>query len=315
MKKTNMIKRVISAAVSSTVILSSVVFAAEFKDMPDNWATGALNAAVANGLISGDNGYIMPDNYMTRAQMAAIMVRATGAKKEADISSFTDVPKSEWYYSPMAKAVYMEAFTGADNKLNPESFITRQEAFVVLSRVFGLIYTKEKDTSSLDAFSDKDEIADWAKEAVALIVKAGYVGGNDGKINPNSNITRAEFAVVMDRLVKYYIDEPGDYTPASDGNIMIRSKDVNINKLTTDKMICIGDLDAEDKVNFNECNISGTVAQRGGYLTLDGTYTDLRAYMEAATLDITKLEKPVLKNMKSYIRKATYFIDYSKYVD
>lgn len=209
----------------------------------------------------------------------------------------------------------MEAFTGSDNKLNPESYITRQEAFVVLSRVFGLIYTKDKDISVLDEFADSGDIADWAKEGVALIVKSGYVTGNQGKINPNDNITRAEFAVVMDRLVKYYIDEPGDYTPADDGNIMIRSKDVNINGLTTSKMVCIGDLEKEDKVTFNDCNIDGTVAQRGGYLTLFGTYRDLRAYMENATLDITNLEKDVLKGMSSYVRKATYFIDYSKYVD
>lgn len=315
MRKTNMIKRAVSFAASAALILSSSVFAAEFKDMPNDWSTAALNAAVENGLISGDNGYIMPDSFMTRAQMAAIMVRATGAKQEADISGFTDVSKDEWYYSSMAKAVQMEAFTGADNKLNPESYITRQEAFVVLSRVFGLVYTKDKNDSLLDLYVDNDEIADWARESVALIINAGYVTGNQGKIKPNDNITRAEFAVVMDRLVKYYIDEPGDYTPADDGNIMIRSKDVNINGLTTSKMVCIGDLGKEDKVTFNDCYITGTVAQRGGYLTLFGNYRDLRAYMENATLDITNLEKDVLKGMSSYVRKATYFIDYSKYVD
>ena len=80
-------------------------------------------------------------------------------------------------------------------------------------------------------------------------------------------------------------------------------------------MVCIGDLEKDDKVTFKDCIINGTVAQRGGYLTLYGDYTDLRAYTENATLDITNLEKEILKGMKSYVRKATYFIDYSKYVD
>ena len=39
----------------------------------------------------------------------------------------------------MAKAVYMSAFKGDNNNcLNPDSKITRQEAFIVLFRIFDL---------------------------------------------------------------------------------------------------------------------------------------------------------------------------------
>ena len=49
------------------MLLSMSAYAADFKDMPDNWATEALNAAVDNGLMGGSGGYIYPDNPMTRA--------------------------------------------------------------------------------------------------------------------------------------------------------------------------------------------------------------------------------------------------------
>jgi len=278
-----------------------------FIDMPDNWATEALVAAVENGLISGSDGYINPDNFMTRAEMAAIISRATDAKTEADISEFTDVSESAWYRSAMAKAVNMKAFNGSDGLLNPEANITRQEAFVVLSRVFGIASEPVEDYSAIDAFLDRNDIADWAKDSINMIVRAGYVGGNDGRINPLNNITRAEFAVVMNRLIKYYIDEPGDYTPNADGNIMIRCGGVNINDLTTDKMICVGDIDPEDKVNFNNCDISGEVVIRGGYATFDGEYASLKAIMKAASMDVSKMPREVLDRTKLYVKDAKFF--------
>ena len=58
-----------------------------FSDMPDNWATEALESAVANGLLVGDDGKIMPDSPLTRAQMATIIARAFGATEEGDRKS------------------------------------------------------------------------------------------------------------------------------------------------------------------------------------------------------------------------------------
>lgn len=296
-----------------TMLLSMSAYAADFKDMPDNWATEALNAAVDNGLMGGSGGYIYPDNPMTRAEMAAIIARATGATAEADISSFSDVKKDDWFYSAMAKAVQMKAFNGSDGRLNPNNNITRQEAFVVLARVFGLDRKPDSEYTELSKFTDSDSVADWAKAGVNMLVKSGYVGGNDGKINPTSNITRAEFAVVMNRLVKYYIDEPGDYTPAADGNVMIRCSGVNINNLVSDKMICVGDLSEGETVTFNDCDITGSVIIRGGTVSVGGKYTDLKAIMKNSVLDITRLSKEVADSVKIFLDGANLYIDYSKY--
>ena len=295
------------------MMFSMTAFAADFKDMPDNWSTEALKAAAANGLMSGSDGYIYPDNPMTRAEMAAIISRATGATREADISSFTDVNESDWFYSAMAKAVEMNAFKGSDGKLNPNSNITRQETFVVLSRVFGIDRNADKEYTELAKFTDGDSVADWAKKEVNMIIKNGYVGGNDGKINPLSNITRAEFAVVMNRLVKYYIDEPGDKTLANDGNTMIRCGGVNINNLTSDKMICIGDINEGEEVNFNNCDITGSIVIRGGRVSTGGKYTDIKALTKSSLLDITKISQEVADSVQIFLDGAELYIDYSKY--
>lgn len=256
-------KKLIALVLVCMMALSTVAFATEFKDMPNDWSTAALEAAVKNGLLTGSGGYIKASDNMTRAEMATIMVRACGATKEVDISSFSDVNADDWFYTSMARAVAMGAFNGSDNKLNPNSPITRQEAFVVLSRVFGLDIGDVSDTAALNEFKDASQIADWAKTGVASIVKNGYVAGNEGYINPLNNISRAEFAVVMDRLIKYYIDDKAAAFP-TDGNVMVRAKDYPLNSLATEKMVVVGDAVGDIEYSVLDGKIGDRLVLRGG---------------------------------------------------
>ncbi len=257
-------KKILALILICLFTFQTAVFAADFKDMPNDWSTSALEAAVANGLLTGSGGYIKASDNMTRAEMATIMVRACGATKEVDISSYTDVTADDWFYTSMARAVAMGAFNGSDNKLNPNNPITRQEAFLVLSRVFGLTANPEEfDKDILNSFTDKDKVADWAKSGVAAIVSKGYVAGDNGCIKPLDNISRAEFAVVMDRLIKYYIDEPIEVLP-TDGNIMIRTTDISLDGLVTDKMVVLGDSLGDAEMRIENAELSGIFAIRGG---------------------------------------------------
>lgn len=253
-------------------MLLSICSAATFTDMPNNWSTAALQNAVDNGLIGGSDGLIRPNDPMTRAEMATIMVRAFGATKEADISSFTDVKESDWFYSNMAKAVEMGAFTGADGMLNPQNNISRQETFAVLARMFSLNYDREIDEffkravpadEILSQFSDASAVAPWAKDLVAAVVASGYVGGSDGQIKPNDNITRAEFAAVMDRLVKTYIDESGTYSTLPEGSVVIRCEGVTIENATVKGDLIIGE-GSKDGAALKNTNVSGRYVVRTG---------------------------------------------------
>lgn len=83
-----------------------------FPDLPDDYSTEALLAAVENGLLSGNNGYLLPNDPLTRAQMATIMVRAFGGEELADISAYADVDQDDWFADAIAKAVAMGLFQG-----------------------------------------------------------------------------------------------------------------------------------------------------------------------------------------------------------
>ncbi len=270
-------KKILALILVCLMSVSTVAFAADFSDVDGHWAINSINNAAENGLITGSEGRFYPDDNMTRAEMATIVVRAFGATEDADISAFTDVLPTDWFYASMSKAVAMGAFNGSDGKLNPENSITRQEAFVVLSRVFGLAVNEDIDPSILNQFSDKGMIEDWAEKDVAAIIIAGYVGGSDGKLNPTANITRAEFAAVMDRLIKYYIDDETATTLPTDGNIMVRVGGIKVEKLETDKMIVVGDGVGKGTFGIAEGKVDNSVVVRASETTsLGGSYKNIK---------------------------------------
>lgn len=131
-------KKTIAFVCAAAILLSpSGAFAAspsDFVDFPNDWSTGAMTAAVDNGLLGGvGDGRIAPRGEVTRAQMAAIINRAFGAEKTASLTGYTDVAANAWYATDMAKAVQMGTFSGSGNGLlEPDRAITREEARVRL---------------------------------------------------------------------------------------------------------------------------------------------------------------------------------------
>ena len=86
----------------------------------------------------------------------------------------------------------------------PENSITRQDLITLAYRAFlNKGYIKEAaDIASLESFSDKADVSDYAQKAMASMVSAGIIQGADGKVNPKGNATRAEVAVMCARLLE-----------------------------------------------------------------------------------------------------------------
>lgn len=222
-------KKIFSLALVLMMLLSSVtiaVTAQAFSDMPDDWSTEALTAAVNNKLLNGTDGKILPKDNLTRAQMATIIVRALNGQSTTSLSDFSDVPESAWYHEYMQKAVYMEVFKGdGTGLLKPDDNITREQVFAVIARAFKL---GGADASVLDSFTDKSDNSEWAIPTTAAMVKNGYIKGSGGVLNPKAFITRAEFAQIMHNIVKTYIDTPQILRGKYEGNVIIRSSGVTL---------------------------------------------------------------------------------------
>lgn len=261
----NLAKRFLAIVLSVTLLcsLGAVALAdgTSFSDMPSDYSTAALQAAVANGLLKGTDGKILPNDNLTRAQMAAVIVRAFGATKEASLASFTDVDSGAWYYTELSKAVYMKTLNGSANKLMPNDNITREQAFAVVARALNL---ESGTAADLSAFTDASSVSSWAVGTTAAMVKGGYIHGANGQLNPTANITRKDFAVVMDNIIKQYISKAGTYTEVKDGSVMINVPDVTLKDITVNGNLIIGDGVGDGNVTLENVKVTGTTVVRGG---------------------------------------------------
>ena len=247
----------------------------DFVDFPNDWSTGAMTAAVDNGLLGGVDGeHIAPQGVLTRAQMAAIINRAFGAEKTASLTGYTDVAANAWYATDMAKAVQMGTFSGSGNGLlEPDRAITREEAFSVLARAFAL---SAGDDAALNDFTDGAQVSAWARGSVSAMVAGGYINGSDGnRLNPQQSITRAEFAAVMSNLVAQYIDADSTLNRSLeiDGNVIVRGN-VDLSGYTINGDVIIAD--EATNVTLDGVTVNGRLVVRGASdsLTINDSSAD-----------------------------------------
>lgn len=179
-----------------------------FDDTKSHWAKDTIEKMAAEGVINGfyENGVSIfrPDSNITRIQFAALVSKALGiSDTDYDFAEleFTDADKIQsWavgYVKAMSKLGYISGRSDDDGKttyFDPESTITRAEAFTIIGRVIGTDGAQSFD------FADKDDIPDWSQDAIASLVSKGIIQGfEDNTIRPNRSIMRAESAVIIDK--------------------------------------------------------------------------------------------------------------------
>ena len=174
-----------------------------FSDIANvEWAKDSIEVMASKGVISGTSeNTFTPNENVKRGDFMLLLVKALGLTSKVD-SNFNDVSKSDYYYDAIGIAKELGIAKGqGDSKFNPEESISRQDMMVIISRAMKLI-NKISSTSgaNLDNFIDKNKVASYAAEDVALLVKDGLVKGSNNEINPLDNTTRAEAAVLIYRM-------------------------------------------------------------------------------------------------------------------
>ncbi|MCR8636639.1 S-layer homology domain-containing protein [Paenibacillus radicis (ex Xue et al. 2023)] len=177
-----------------------------FTDLDGHWAKDDVELLASKLLIQGitDTGFA-PNNQITRAEFAALLVRAMGLSEDSE-SKFSDVKSTDWFAGSVnaaAKAGLIDGFEGGVFK--PASYITREQMAVMISRSLSLAGKHpEGDVKGLFTFADSQMIGTWAKDAVSQSVNAKIINGmTDQTFAPNENSSRAQAAVMLKRLLKY----------------------------------------------------------------------------------------------------------------
>lgn len=166
----------------------------------------AIEALASREIINGkEQNLFEPEETMTRAEFAAIVVRSLGLKPVAN-NKFKDVPASEWYavYVGTANSYGIVQGTSetADAKFNPNGKITRQEAAVMIARAAKLcgmdtVLDSGLIRDTLAQFGDYVKSDAWARNALAFCYKENILDQADLDIRPKDNILRSEIAQML----------------------------------------------------------------------------------------------------------------------
>ncbi|GGF81242.1 hypothetical protein GCM10010912_27930 [Paenibacillus albidus] len=193
-------------------------------DYRGHWAEQDFQAWADKGLIQGYGGGIYrPDQSISRGEWMALINRVFNFETLSG-TQFTDVPANGKYYPDVQKAVaagYIQGYS--DGTLRPEQPITRQEAAVMVNRLFQL----DPSAESSNKLKDVAGLPDWSREAVSALTTNNFVSGyDDGTFKPAKQITRAEALRLLSRLSGEILQQAGTYSKAATGNVIINRENV-----------------------------------------------------------------------------------------
>ena len=135
--------------------------------------------------------------------MVTILYRYEGKPAVSGSSSFTDVPAGQWYSDAIAWAQENDIVAGTTaTTFSPFQPVTREQMAAIFYR-----YAESKGIDTkigvwADYFSDEDLVSPYAVPAMQWCVAEQIISGSNGKLHPQDNATRAEFASVMMRFIK-----------------------------------------------------------------------------------------------------------------
>ena len=177
-----------------------------FSDVPaSHWAYPYVTKLAINGTIGGyDDGTFKPNNNVTREEFVKMVIGATGLLSDSAQCDYTDVAKDAWFYSYVASADEKGIVSGVtDTTFGVSRNITRQDVAVIATRI--LTYLKAEIPGFTEVtITDFDTVSDYAQESVKILNGMGIISGfDDGSFMPHNELTRAEAATIISRLIAY----------------------------------------------------------------------------------------------------------------
>lgn len=178
--------------------------ATKFEDISGHWAEQTIINMTELGIFEGRTETLFaPDDNVTNAEFVAMCVRFANEDVTPGSGSFTDVTEGNWYYEEVEKAVAL-GIIEAGGEFKPNEPMSREDMAVVAYKTYG----EDVEAAELD-FTDAEEISADKAELVAKAVTAGLIEGMDtGAFLPKDNMTRAQAATVIERLMELVSVEP-----------------------------------------------------------------------------------------------------------
>ena len=170
-----------------------------FSDVSNHWSSPYVSVLINKNIINGyEDGTFKPNNNTTKAEFYKIINSLAGFNKTYAVS-FSDVQRSDWFYSEVSKGIKAGYLTPTTGNLHPNRPITREEAM----RIIGYVYKLTPNAQAANSFNDSGNIKNDSKGYVGALVNAGIVEGYpDGNIYPKQQITRGEISKILSTCIE-----------------------------------------------------------------------------------------------------------------
>lgn len=196
-----------------------------FTDVPANhWAYASVEKMAEDGVMTGiGSGKFNPTGTVSNGEFFTMLIRAFYPKSLAEAQKVYGSGSDGWW-RPAAEVAYklnLVYYTefGSIHALFPYDWmndweISRENMAQAVYNVLldaGETVTEDQKASAQTRIGDWDKIDPTNQDAVAAVYALGLITGTDkGTFEPKNSMTRAEAAVVMDRLLSYGVTVKSD---------------------------------------------------------------------------------------------------------
>ena len=176
-----------------------------FVDVPAGaYYYDAVLWAAEGGIVTGtDAVHFSPDASCTRAQLVTFLWRAAGSPAVNYAMNFTDVDGGAYYAEAVRWAASEKVVEGTTAEtFAPDAAVTRAQMVTMLYR---FAKAQGMDTTqggmAIREFDDFDAVPAYALEAMDWAVNAGVLKGDNNRLLPQDNCTRAQIVTMLYRAL------------------------------------------------------------------------------------------------------------------
>ena len=176
-----------------------------FVDVPAGaYYYDAVLWAAEGGIVTGtDAVHFSPDASCTRAQLVTFLWRAAGSPAVNYAMNFTDVDSGAYYAEAVRWAASEKIVEGTTAEtFAPVAAVTRAQMVTMLYR---FAKAQGMDTTqggmAIREFDDFDAVPAYALEAMDWAVNAGVLKGDNNRLLPQDNCTRAQIVTMLYRAL------------------------------------------------------------------------------------------------------------------
>ncbi len=211
-----MVMRQLSITLSLVALLQNLPAIAQVPETTSGIPSDSIQQVIAAKLMTNfSDGNFYPERLVSRAELAAIMVKAFRLDKREAVNKanlvIPDVPRSYWAFNDIQTVLKTDIMKGyRGNEFFPNQKVTKAEALAIFAQAYGVFqFPDEAVNEILASHPDEKSIPTWARKAIATVATEGFLNTDaQGNISPLKPVTRGEMAYVLSKYLQRQQRQP-----------------------------------------------------------------------------------------------------------